>query len=169
MVHGWQSKLEGFEEGHSNVGKGIMSQHQEQIEISFAFSVLVLSPPHSVVTAHVNASVWISGLSVFWVFPHYPHGVYFIRINHKSNGCCVIMWVTDFPLPSLEKDLAFHLSKRLCSALQRLSCEMLQKTQMAGLCIQTQWPASTYRVCKRHHCLLMMQQGTVYLLFDLPV
>lgn len=69
------------------------------------------------------------------VFPHYLKGVYFTRINDKSNGCCVIMWVTDFPRRSLEKDLAFHLGKRLCSGLQRLSCKMLQETQMTGLCI----------------------------------
>lgn len=51
------------------------------------FSVLVLSPPHSVVTAHLNASVWISGLSFTGdFFSLYTHGVHFIRRNHMVMG-----------------------------------------------------------------------------------
>lgn len=60
-------------------------------------------------------------------FSHYPHGVYFIRINHKRNRC-VIMWVTDFSWTSPEKDLASYHSKHFCTALERLSCKIIEDT-----------------------------------------
>lgn len=64
-------------------------------------------------TAHLNVSAWISVVSICWVFPH-PHVVYFVRINHKSYGCCGSLTVSGQVFKKILPFILVSTSAQLC-------------------------------------------------------